>query len=129
MELPATTIGDNEYDCMFRRCSYLEEAPTVLPATLVGSYSYSGMFLSCSNITTAPTIMATDLGTYSCNEMFNKCSNLNSVTTYILRYNNFNSLRNWLNNVAASGTFYNYGGVTYPSGASGIPSGWTEVTQ
>lgn len=31
--------------------------------------------------------------------------------------------------VAGSGTFYNYGGASYPSGTNGIPSGWTEVTQ
>jgi hypothetical protein len=35
-------------------------------------------------------------------------------------------LIDWLKNVASTGTFHNLGSATYPSGASGIPTGWTE---
>lgn len=62
--------------------------------------------------------------------MFNGCSNLNEVTVNINTiYSGYeNAFSNWLNGVAATGDFYNLGGATYTSGASGIPTGWTEHT-
>jgi hypothetical protein len=60
--------------------------------------------------------------------MFQYCTILNSVTIYATDISASNCLSNWLGNVAQTGDFYNYGGATYPSGASGIPSGWTEHT-
>lgn len=60
--------------------------------------------------------------------MFYNCYKLNSVITNISNISSNNYMKNWLANVAATGDFYNLGGATFQSGASGIPSGWTEYT-
>jgi hypothetical protein len=57
--------------------------------------------------------------------MFRGCTSLNSVTC--LATGRIGSDANyWLDNVAASGTFIKAAGMTdWPTGAHGIPSGWT----
>jgi hypothetical protein len=59
--------------------------------------------------------------------MFDGCTSLNSVTTYANDISATHCLAGWLQNVAAVGTFHKLGTATYPTGASGIPSGWTVV--
>ena len=59
--------------------------------------------------------------------MFSGCTNLNKVVSYATTIKG-KGIYNWLQNVSATGDFYNLGGATYPSGASGIPSGWTVHT-
>jgi len=56
--------------------------------------------------------------------MFSGCDLLNEVTIYANDVSATSCLRNWLVGVASSGTFHNLGSATYPSGTSGIPSGW-----
>jgi hypothetical protein len=68
------------------------------------------------------------LAEYCYCEMFNDCTQLSSVTTYANDISATSCLTGWLNNVAATGDFYNLGSATYSSGSSGIPSGWTEHT-
>ena len=111
---------------MFSGCTSLTTAPA-LPATALTMECYREMFRGCTSLTTAPVLNATSLTTYCYYEMFRDCSNLNSVTTYAQDIS-AGGLTNWLNGVAATGEFFNLGGATYQSGASGIPSGWTEHT-
>ena len=122
--LPATTLAEGCYRAMFNGCSSLTTAPTRLPATTLADSCYHSMFFSCSSLTTAPALPATTLADYCYAFMFNNCSNLSSIT---LGYTgNFSSMHfnNWVNGVAASGTFY-YDGSDTTQGASAIPSGWT----
>lgn len=152
LELPATTIRQMGYESFFRKCQNLTTAPSILPATTLGpscyqgmfeltqittapvlpattlaSYCYNSMFKKCYSLTTAPELPATTLVGSCYNEMFSGCTSLTSVTSYASNIS-AGGLNNWLSGVAETGTFYNYGGATYPSGASGIPSGWTEIT-
>jgi hypothetical protein len=53
---------------------------------------------------------------------------INSITTYANDISATDCLFNWLSGVASTGDFYNLGGATYPTGTSGIPTGWTEHT-
>ena len=123
--LPATTLYNNCYSSMFRNCSSLTTAPA-LPATVLANRCYYNMFKNCTGLTTAPALPATTL-VYGCyEEMFNGCTNLNSVTTYADDISASGCLNNWLDSVSATGDFWNLGTAIYPSGASGIPSGWTE---
>lgn len=152
--LPATTLVDSCYYSMFNGCSSLTTAPATLPATTLVSECYGYMFADCTSLTTAPVLPVTTLNYYSCRrmfrnctslttapalpattlvtgcykEMFRGCTNLNSVTTYATNISASDCLTDWLNNVSATGDFYNLGGATYSSGANGIPSGWTEHT-
>ena len=125
--LPATTLGEGNYRSMFEGCTSLTTAPE-LPATSASSYAYCSMFSGCSSLTTAPELPATTLASQCYESMFQGCTSLNSVITYATDISASDCLSNWLYNVAATGTFYNYGGATYPSGVSGIPTGWTEYT-
>ena len=122
--LPTTTLIYQCYYHMFDTCTSLTTAPA-LPATTLTDWCYKGMFQNCSALTTAPALPATTLTTYCYCEMFNDCIQLSSVTTYANDISATACLTGWLNNVSATGDFYNLGSATYPSGASGIPSGWT----
>ena len=110
---------------MFNNCTALTTAPA-LPITELTDQCYGGMFSGCTALTTAPVLPATAL-VYNCyGGMFNGCTHLNNVTTYANDISAQDCLNGWLDGVAATGDFYNLGGATYPSGASGIPTGWTE---
>lgn len=125
--LPATTLTSNCYSYMFDHCTSLTTAPE-LPATTLASNCYNSMFSSCTSLTTAPVLPATTLVNFCYYAMFYGCTSLNSVTTYADDISATNCLGIWLDGVSSTGDFYNYGNATYPSGASGIPTGWTEHT-
>ena len=125
--LPATTLANSCYYFMFRDCTSLETAP-VLPATTLTTNCYNGMFQNCTSLTTAPELPATTLVSYCYYYMFNDCTNLTSVTCLATsEINENNSTYNWLNGVAASGTFTKAAGASWPDGDNGIPSGWTTI--
>lgn len=122
--LPATTLTQQCYWSMFTNCYDLVAAPA-LPATTMAQSCYQNMFSHCTSLTTAPALPATTLADYCYQSMFSGCTLLNSVTTYAQDISARYCISNWLQTVSATGDFYNYGGATYPSGSSGIPSGWT----
>ena len=124
--LPATTLESSCYSNMFNGCTALTTAPA-LPATTLRTYCYDGMFSGCTSLTIAPALPATTLVTSCYINMFKNCSNLNSVTSYATTNVTTSCLSSWLQNVSSTGTFNNCGFATYPSGNSGIPTGWTEV--
>ena len=124
--LPATTLDSRCYTSMFSGCTSLTKAP-VLPATRLTSDCYNNMFSGCTALTTAPVLPATTLANYCYAVMFKNCSSLNTVTTYAENISAGSCLLNWLQNVAATGDFYNLGTATYATDSpSGIPTGWTE---
>ena len=125
--LPATTLGHSCYRNMFKGCTSITQAPA-LPATTLVYACYEKMFQGCTLLTTAPELPATTLKSYCYQQMFRDCINLNSITTYAQDISAGGCLEEWLKNVSATGDFYNLGGATYPSGTSGIPTGWTEHT-
>ena len=128
LELPATTLANYCYSNMFNGCTSLVTAP-VLPATTLTKQCYGGMFRGCTALTTAPVLPATNTANSCYSNMFNGCTSLNRMVVYA-NGSGFTTycISNWLDGVAAQGDFYNLGGITYPSGDSGIPSGWTEHT-
>ena len=126
LKLPYTRLEWSCYGAMFDGCSSLTTAPK-LPATTLGKYCYSSMFRYCSSLTTAPELPATTLVSSCYYSMFRSCSSLNSITVYANDISASNCTNNWLSNVASTGTFHNLGTAIYPTGPSGIPSGWTEI--
>lgn len=123
--LPATTLASSCYSSMFANCTSLTTAPE-LPATTLVDWCYSTMFDGCTGLTEAPVLPATKLTRYCYYGMFRQCANISKVITYASNISATSCLQDWLSNVSATGDFYNLGGATYPSGASGIPTGWTE---
>lgn len=127
VSLPSENLNDSCYMHMFRGCSLMTTAPE-LPATTLYRDCYGYMFHTCTSLTTAPALPATNLVGSCYRSMFYGCSSLNKITTYAIGSLNANYLSNWVDGVAATGDFYNLGGANYPSGTSGIPTGWTEHT-
>lgn len=128
--LPATNLNGRSvcYSHMFENCTYLTAAP-VLPATTLGYQCYNGMFKGCTSLTTAPVLPATHIDMYSYGDLFNGCRLLNYVEVYAEDLGTYNAgFNNWLLNVSPTGTFKKSANMTsFPSGASGIPSGWTVI--
>ena len=134
-ELPATTLSDSCYYHMFYGCTSLVNAP-VLPATTLKEGCYGFMFRGCTSLTKAPELPATTLEKNCYVGMFDGCRRLNEVRcqmsstisaedipTYTV--NGFGGTFPWLEGVSSTGTFYTNADANWPSGASGIPTGWT----
>ena len=124
-ELPATTLASSCYYRMFASCTSLTTAPE-LPATTLAASAYTIMFSNCTSLTTAPELLATTLTNYCYQGMFSNCTKLNYIKMLATDISASNCLTNWVNNVASNGTFVKASSMTtLPSGASGIPNGWT----
>ncbi len=131
--LPATTLANECYYAMFHGCTSLATAPA-LPATTLATYCYAEMFKGCSSLTTAPELKAAVLAGYCYEQMFKGCTNLNSVTCLATNISASDCTTDWLDGVAATGTFTKAAGIGVDTSggwtsnsASGIPAGWTVV--
>ena len=123
-DLPATTLAMYCYRAMFFGCTALNKKIS-LPSTTLAGYCYDSMFRGCTSLTVSPTLKAGALVQACYYNMFRECSNLSTIRMYCHDPGG-NSLENWVNGVAATGTFIknpNWDGR--PSGVNGIPSGWT----
>ena len=78
MKLPATTLADRCYWCMFQRCTSLTTAPE-LPAKTIANRCYEGMFQVCTSLTTAPSLPATTLADNCYRSMFAACTALTTA--------------------------------------------------
>ena len=122
-DLPATTLAIECYYAMFEGCDSLVNAPA-LPATTLADYCYGYMFRFCTSLQTAPELPAGTLKRGCYEVMFENCYALNYIKCLALTFDNDSTL-GWVNRVSATGTFVKKQGVTWETGASGIPSGWT----
>lgn len=73
--LPATTLAQSAYKCMFTGCSNLINTPE-LPATTLAIDCYSQMFKGCTSLTTAPVLPATTMAQGCYYQMFGNCTSL-----------------------------------------------------
>ena len=126
-ELPATTLAFECYCYMFRNCTSLVTAPELPSTTLTGN-CYNEMFKGCTSLVTAPELPATTLADSCYQQMFSGCTKLNYIKCLATDISASACLSNWVTNVASSGTFVKATSMTsWPTGTSGIPSGWTVV--
>ena len=102
-ELPATTLAYGCYASMFQGWTSLTQAP-ILPAYDLADFCYYYMFENCTSLTEAPELPAYQLVDSCYAYMFQGCTSLNYVS---VGFDNWmqNATDNWLNNVAATGTF------------------------
>ena len=125
-ELPATTLTDGCYQHMFEYCTSLTTAPSVVPATSLGNYCCIYMFKDCTSLTTAPELPATTLASQCYQNMFFNCTSLNSITCLATDISAAYCTDDWVNGVAASGTFTKAASMSsWTTGINGIPTGWT----
>ena len=128
-ELPATTLACDCYSLMFWCCTALTVAPE-LPATTLEDYCYCGMFSGCTALTVAPKLPATTILAGFCySSMFKDCINLNYIKMLATDVDS-SCLSNWVSGVASTGTFVKSSSATWDiTGNSGIPTGWTVITE
>ena len=124
-ELPATTLTPNCYQYMFYGCTSLVNAPE-LPATTLTEKCYYSMFRNCSSLVNAPELPATTLAAQCYQNMFYGCTSLKTIRCRAMVTASSATLY-WLYGVSSSGTFYGRSEYGWPSGVSGIPSGWEFV--
>ena len=125
--LPSTILTVSCYYQMFYGCTMLTTAPE-LPSTILAVGCYKYMFCACTSLTTAPELPAITLIVQCYYGMFADCRRLNYIKCLATNISANNCTTNWVNYVASTGTFVKAAGMEdWPTGASGIPSGWTIV--
>lgn len=124
--LPATILADSCYYRMFYNCSRLTTAPA-LPATTLVTSCYQSMFSGCTSLVTSPVLAAPTLVQSCYYLMFERCRNLVNVTCLATDISAQYATASWLYKASTSGTFTKAAGVEWPTGMSGIPSGWTVI--
>ena len=128
--LPVTTLANRCYGSMFSGCTSLTKAPD-LPATKLTNECYQFMFYGCTSLTKTPELTAYSFYLRCYNGMFKNCSSLNEVHCRVSSEYSSSQIssntKDWLSGVASTGTFYTNSDARWPSGASGIPAGWTRV--
>jgi len=127
--LPALSIAQSSYTGMFKGCTSLVNAPA-LPATTLSNYCYHAMFENCTSLRTAPDLLihaaTTPTGLQCYAEMFKGCSSLNYIKCLMIPLSGETFFTDWVDGVSASGTFVKAADAAdWPTGISGIPSGWT----
>ena len=101
--LPATTLRESCYKCMFQGCTGLTRAP-VLPAPALLAHSYELMFSGCLSLA------------------YIKCLATNIEAT--------GCTSNWVDGVKDTGSFVKAGSMSgWETGSSGIPAGWTVTSE
>lgn len=126
IKLLFTDLPRSFYRSMFEGCSNLIEVPeTITATTSSGEQPCYHMFYGCSKITKLPKLTLLQLTDYAYGAIAENCRNLNYVYTEMTDISADGCLFNWLNNVSYTGDFYCPAELTIPSGANGIPSGWT----
>lgn len=125
--LPATTLTPYCYYRMFDGCTSLTDAPRI-DATVLANSCCAYMFVDCRSLTKTPELKATTLVQNCYVGMFSGCYNLNEAKIYAQDPVYTGQTSSWLNSVSQTGDFYNYGGASFTTGTSGIPTGWTVHT-
>jgi hypothetical protein len=113
---------------MFYGCTSLTTAQSILPATKLVNNCYQYMFYGCTSLTTAPELPAAKLAA-SYGHMFQGCSNLNYIKCLATDIPSTNYITNWVDGVSPTGTFVKASGISWSTGTSGIPSGWTVIEE
>lgn len=126
--LSATDITSYCYYRMFLGCKSLTVQDNfALPATNLFDYCYSQMFQNCTSLVLPETFVlpATTLADRCYSAMFSGCTLVDVIKTNMTDISASNCTTNWLVAVSPTGDFYCPAELTIPTGASGIPSGWT----
>ncbi|MBR6465872.1 MAG: hypothetical protein IKS82_05490 [Bacteroidales bacterium] len=128
--LPATVLAEGCYRQMFRNSTNLESVPTDLLShvTNLEPFCYFSMFSGCTSLKNAPDLPASTLATSCYETMFEK-TQVTSIKCLATDISATDCTKEWFKGVTVTGTFTKKTGVTWGTGISGIPSGWTVVEE
>ena len=102
--------------------------PKILPAMTLTDYCYANIFLGCVSLLEGPILPAKVLTSHCYDNLFNGCTSIKKIVCYATSGINSANTGNWVRGVAVTGDFYKASSASWPSGPSGIPSGWTVHT-
>ena len=97
-----------------------------ISATVGADYALYNMYAGTS-ITESPELFITSVNRYMCRNIFANCPNINKITVHFTDISATNAIGNWLTGVGETGTIYCPQSLVLPSGASGLPVGWSRV--
>ena len=125
--LPATKLSAYCYINMFRGCSNLVTAVRVLPAMAIPSRGYQRMYYNCTNLRVASILLCNTIGSQACLNMYSNCGNINYIKCLATTIGTYGTSA-WVEGLSLTGTFVKAAGMEdWPTGISGIPSGWTVI--
>lgn len=110
---------------MFYGCTSLVSSPALVSSEL-STACYSGLYRECSNLAQSQVLLAPNLVGFCYRNMF-QATKVNNVKCLATDISANECVTNWLLNVSSTGTFIQASGVTWPRGASGIPTGWVDI--
>lgn len=110
---------------MFYGCTSLVSSPALVSSEL-STACYSGLYRECSNLAQSQVLLAPNLVGFCYRNMF-QATKVNNVKCLATDISANECVTNWLLNVSSTGTFIQTSGVTWPRGASGIPTRWVDV--
>lgn len=131
MSLCSSDLYGSAFAYLFQNATNLADASGLILPSVTETKCYQGMFYGCTSLTSAPTLPATTLAGNCYYNMFRGCSNLKYLKCLGTNTSTGTSspTYNWVKDVPSGGTFVKKAGVTWPTGASGIPEGWTVIEE
>lgn len=123
--MPALKIGPSAYMRVYRNCLNLTLVRSLDAEEHNGYAPMRGMFENCSSLESIPTLKIDLISQSGLREFLSGCTSLREVRTLMTNVAESLALENWMYNVPATGDFYCDSSLVIPSGASGIPTGWT----
>lgn len=128
-------IGNNEFPdtngwsfkSLFEGCKNVVSAKNlILPPTTLYMSSFRALFSKATNLVEGPELLAPTLAP-ACYSYIFGTTKITYVKCLATDISAAGCLSSWLTGVPSGGTLVKKAGVVYPSGASGIPSGWTVI--
>ena len=114
---------------IFQEMNVVDASKLMLTASTLSNNCYSSMFRNCNSLLAAPELPAKTLVSGCYSWMFTNCSQLSYVKCLATSGIVYNNIASWLDHVSNTGTFVKASGVTWHSGQSGIPNGWTVIEE
>lgn len=113
---------------LFKNNTKLRNAEDLILPDRTSQGCYAHMFYGASSLLTAPEI-SSPTATQNCYDHMFYCQLLDKIVCYYAGAVDTGAFNAWCDYVKSGGTFYNYGGGSFEqNSSSGIPSGWTVVT-
>lgn len=117
------------FGAIFKETGVVDASNLMLTATTLSTGCYSSMFRDCTSLVIAPELPASMLVSQCYTWMFYGCLQLSYVKCLAVDGLNYSNIADWLGNVSNTGTFVKASGVTWASGGTGIPEGWTVIEE
>ena len=100
LKFPTTSSVIGAFYSMFKGCTNLVKAPSVIATTTLGTSTLQSLFSGCTSLVTGPELKATTLTSNCYRQMFENCSALQYLKADFTAWNDAaNATQNWLSNV------------------------------